>query len=228
MLHAFLPCDVIHSKEYGDGVIFVLNLSKQTRIATIDKQMKAVDADLRQRLDDDLVHFTRISDVLCGMFKTFGKDEHERDEHCKAIFSGGVNSGKGAKAVNAGVKVWTPSGGVEERTTTSKRSGSAFATNNDGPAKKARTVVVVQAKAVGNSGRAMYAEMKQDGVARDLVVCKQKLDSCMEELEKCKQELGIAHEEIGDVKGELVGVEEVRAVGSSLLASHHSNLWIGW
>jgi hypothetical protein len=190
--------------------------------------MKAIDADLRQRLDDDSIHFTRISDVLCGMFKTFGKDEHERDEHCKAIFSGGVNSGKGAKAVHAGVKVWTPSGGVEERPT-SKRSapsvpannnGGAFATNVSGSAKKARTVVEYdkQAKTVGNLGRGvgMYAEMKQDGVARDLVVCKQKLDSCMEELAgsalkqgQLENLLRIKEEEIGDLKEDIVGVEEV-------------------
>ena len=86
----------------------MLNLSTQTRVSSIDQKMNVLDAELQQRSGSKSSHFKKISDVLSGMARTFGQNEHEEDEYCKMIFSGGVNSGKVGKAVHAGVQVWTP------------------------------------------------------------------------------------------------------------------------
>jgi hypothetical protein len=98
LLHSMLPCKVIYSKD----TVFVLNLSTQTRVAAIDQKMNALDEELQLRSGSKSSHFVKISDVMSGMVRTFGKNAHEEDEYCKEIFSGKVG-----KAVHAGVKVWT-------------------------------------------------------------------------------------------------------------------------
>ena len=101
-LHSLLPCKVIYSKGYENGVLFVMSLVTQTRVSTIENKINELDDMLKCKYETEESHFTKISGGLC---RTFGKDEQQQDELCKVMFTDGVHC---EKSMRYGVSMWTP------------------------------------------------------------------------------------------------------------------------
>ena len=110
VLHSFLPCNTIYSKEYHDGVIYVLNLSTQTRRTKISNHMNEINTELKRIEGNESSRFAQIGDDGGMMFRVL----HQDDEYYNAVFSSAINAD--TKVVHAGVEVWTPTGGFEEDT----------------------------------------------------------------------------------------------------------------
>jgi hypothetical protein len=108
MLHAQIPCDVIYSKEFGNGTLYALVLAKKTAHVTLDHKIVDLDRMLMRAGGDTTTRFTSLSDVLEGKVKTFGAREHVSDEHFNAIFSSGNPGGRRALSVHPEVRRGDP------------------------------------------------------------------------------------------------------------------------
>ncbi len=93
LLHSEIPCKVIYSKPFGNGVLYALILSKQTAHATLDRRIADLDGMLMRTGRDSSTRFMSISDVMERKVKTFGVHEHRHDEHFRAIFTSNAPGG---------------------------------------------------------------------------------------------------------------------------------------
>ena len=107
-LHSSLPCNVIYSKDYQNGTLYALVLSKQKFVGTMDSKISQLDEFLKKKDGETSTKFTSISDVLSGKIKTFGIGGHDFDEHYNAIFISGAHSGRRELTVHPDVKAWYP------------------------------------------------------------------------------------------------------------------------
>jgi hypothetical protein len=109
MLHASFPCKVIHSREYGNGTLYAIMLSRPTAHRTLDNRITELDGTLmRGGGGSTSTRFTSVSDVLGGKIKTFAAGEHMIDEHYKAIFESDHPGGGREPVVHPGVLSWIP------------------------------------------------------------------------------------------------------------------------
>jgi hypothetical protein len=98
----------MYSKEFGNGTLYALVLSKKTAHATLDRRIVDLDRILMRAGGDSSTRFTSVSAVMDGKVKTFGVGEHVADEHFRAIFSSGTPGGGRDLLVHSGVMRWDP------------------------------------------------------------------------------------------------------------------------
>jgi hypothetical protein len=108
MLHDYIPCEEIGSKEYGHGTLYGLVLSSATKHRTLDNQITRLDNFLMQSGGGGTsTRFTSVSPILGGKIKTFGSGEHMLDEHYKTLFKSLPGRGKKLEMHND-VDKWKP------------------------------------------------------------------------------------------------------------------------
>ena len=128
LLNGMKACEFIYSKEYDQGVLFALKLMKQEHVSHMVKQMEKLDLELKQKGGKESSLFMQFQ---TGMIKTFGRDEHEHDEHYNAIFScGSLTKGK-KLTVHPGVKVWSPTAGYVEASNEAKSENDEAAVESE-------------------------------------------------------------------------------------------------
>jgi len=132
LLHSEIPCKVIYSKAFGNGILYALVLSKQTAHATLDRRVVDLDRMLMRAGGDSSTRFTSVSDVMDGKVKTFGVREHVIDEHFRAIFTSGTPGGGRELLVHPDVERWDPPRVIVVHTGVTSDGNGGHAVDGDG------------------------------------------------------------------------------------------------
>ncbi len=152
VLSKHLPCTLIHSISYENGVLFAVKLKNQMEVSTISKRMKSVDAEITSVSGVSRANFTKIDLAKGVFFKTFSFDDCEEDKHFRAIFSTpGLRTGGKMLEVWDGVVTWGEEGGVVvEKRAEKRRMREEDDDDNDG--------LIAENVALGNQVEVLTAE----------------------------------------------------------------------